>query len=138
MRNLTLAFILIYFVLPSVTAINDSFAQANGTQFVLEGKPFYFAGTNNYYLFYKPWKQVEEVLNDTRDLNLTVLRTWGFTDGAKKEGYGFQPSPGIYDEPTFQRMDKILKEAGDRGIKLMIPLVNNWNDFGGMCQYVKW
>jgi parallel beta-helix repeat protein len=117
---------------------STGFVTVNGTQFVLNGKPFNFAGTNNYYLWYKPWYQTEEVLNDNRDMNLTVIRTWGFCAGQWKEGYCFQPEAGVYDEATFQKMDKLIKEAGDRNIRLMIPLVNNWDDFGGMCQYVAW
>jgi len=118
------------------------FVSVNGTQFVHDGKPFYYAGANSYYLFYKPWNQVEEVINDTKAMNLSVIRTWGFCAGPKKDGYGFLPQPGVYDEATFQRMDRIIKEAGDHGIKLMVPFENNWVFSGGscqgMCQYVKW
>ena len=37
-----------------------------------------------------------------------------------------------------QRLDYIIAQAGERGLKLVIPFVNNWNDFGGMDQYVRW
>lgn len=121
---------------PSIQDV-DGFVSVNGTRFYLDGKPFYFSGTNNYYLFYKPWDQVEEVLDDAKAMNLRVLRTWGFCDGMQEE-CSFQPEPGVYNESGFQGMDRVIKEAGDRGIKLMIPLVNNWGDFGGMCQYARW
>jgi len=32
----------------------------------------------------------------------------------------------------------VIYKAGQLGIKLVIPFVNNWNDFGGMDQYVRW
>lgn len=31
-----------------------------------------------------------------------------------------------------------MARAGELGLKLVIPLVNNWRDFGGMDQYVRW
>ncbi len=122
---------------PSIQDV-DGFVSVNGTRFYLYGEPFYFSGTNNYYLFYRPWNQVEEVLDDAKAMDLRVLRTWGFCDGMWKEGHSFQPEPGVYDESGVQRLDRLIKEAGDRGIKLMIALVNNWGDFGGMCQYARW
>ncbi len=123
---------------PFAPDFSNWFVSVNRTRFYLYGEPFYFSGANNYYLFYRPWNQVEEVLDDAKAMNLKVLRTWGFCDGMRKEGYSFQPEPGVYDELGFQRMDMVIKEAGDRGIKLMIALVNNWGDFGGMCQYARW
>ena len=33
-------------------------------------------------------------------------------------------------------LDYVLAQAGALGLKLVIPFVNNWNDFGGMDQYV--
>jgi mannan endo-1,4-beta-mannosidase len=32
----------------------------------------------------------------------------------------------------------VVWKARQEGIKLVIPLVNNWQDFGGMDQYVRW
>jgi len=33
------------------------------------------------------------------------------------------------------RLDKVLAAASEKGIKVIIPLVNNWKAFGGMDQY---
>lgn len=35
-------------------------------------------------------------------------------------------------------MDYAIHEAGKNGIKLILSLVNNYNDFGGKNQYVNW
>uniref|UniRef100_A0A7N0TF26 mannan endo-1,4-beta-mannosidase n=1 Tax=Kalanchoe fedtschenkoi TaxID=63787 RepID=A0A7N0TF26_KALFE len=35
-------------------------------------------------------------------------------------------------------LDFVISEAGKHGIHLILSLVNNWNDFGGKNQYVKW
>ena len=72
-----------------VSAAND-FVSVNGTQFYLNGRPFYFAGTNTYYLWFGNWVCgsydhnqgcSKEVLNDAKAMNLTVMRVWGFSDG---------------------------------------------------------
>src|SRR5581483_4374846 len=36
------------------------------------------------------------------------------------------------------RLDYVIWKAGQAGIKLVIPMTNNWSDFGGMDQYVRW
>lgn len=137
--SLKKAYLLICFylvLLANLVVAQVGFVTANGKEFFLNGKPFYFAGANNYYLFYKPLSTTQEVFNDAVSLNLTVIRTWGFNDGS---GYmPFQSAPRSYNEATFQFFDRIIKEASDRNIRLIVPLVNNWDDFGGMCQYVRW
>jgi len=55
-----------------------------------------------------------------------------------KYGFGFQPAPRVYHEPTFAHFDRVVKEAAARQIKLIVTLVNNWSDFGGMDQYNAW
>lgn len=118
-----------------------------GNNFYLNGNPFYFAGTNAYYLWYgdidcsSPATNqgcVIPLLNAAQSLNLKVIRTWGFCNGEDTYGYCFQPSSGIYDEGTFAHFDRVLKEASKREIKLIIVLVNNWDNFGGMSQYNAW
>lgn len=37
-----------------------------------------------------------------------------------------------------QRLDYVVASAAKRGIKLIIPFVNNWGDYGGMAAYAKY
>ena len=124
----------------------SGFVYVNGTEFYINGMPLYFSGANNYYLRYADQDCVaydvnsgcqKEVLDDVQDIPLRVLRTWGFTDGSYYWG-SMQPSMGDYNEENFQKMDYLIKEASERNLKLILPLVNNWNEYGGMCQYVRW
>jgi mannan endo-1,4-beta-mannosidase len=70
-----------------------------------------------------------------------TLRTWGFLDiGAqddtgsvhyKENGVYFQYWDGTrpaYNDGAdgLQHLDEVVKSAGDKGIKLVIPLTNNW------------
>lgn len=116
----------------------SDFVQTSGTEFVLNGKTFYFAGTNNYYMHYKSDTMIDDVLSDASEMGLNVMRIWGFHDGSGQEGYVMQPEMGVYDESGFERLDYTIYKAGQMGIRLVIPFVNNWDDFGGMNQYVQW
>jgi len=119
----------------------DGFVAASGTSFVLDGKPFYYTGTNCYYLMtyaadpaLRPY--VDEVLEEASAMGLRVVRTWAFNDG---NGWNaLQTSPGVYDEAVFQGLDYVLHKARKLGLRVVLPLVNNWDDYGGMNQYVSW
>lgn len=126
--------------------------------FVKDGAPFCFAGTNNYYLSYKSEQAVVDVLNIAQRMKLGVVRMWAFLDRGSldgtvgsvrepghKEGVYFQywdPASGrpAYNDGAdgLERLDRVLHEARTRGLLLTLVLTNNWRDFGGMDQYLRW
>lgn len=114
-------------------------------QFVIAGKPFYFCGTNAYYLMQEK-AQGSTVSLDALDAakvsGFRVVRTWGFFDSSPGTGSVdpaiLQLSPGVYQESAFKAMDWVIAEAAKRDIRLIITLVNNWDAYGGMNQYVQW
>lgn len=143
------------------------FVTTNGTQFMLDGSTFYYAGTNNYYLNFKPKASVDAVLEDAAEMGLKVVRTWGnldagvLTDQVSADGYavftdsvdGSGEKKGIYyqyfdadlghpvvneGETGLEKLDYALYKAEQEGIRLLITFTNNWEAFGGMNQYVKW
>lgn len=124
-------------IAPSQAAL-EGFITANGNQFELNGNVFRFGGTNNYYLHYKSTMMIDDVLNDAVSMNLKVIRCWAFMDGSGQEGIAMQPSLGVYDDQSFRQLDYALYRAQALGLRLILVLVNNWDDFGGMNQYVKW
>jgi mannan endo-1,4-beta-mannosidase len=134
----SLVFVGFYYYTRAPTKPVEGFVTVVGNKFALNGETFYFNGTNQYYLFYKSHKMIDEVIEDAAAMGLTVIRTWGFCDGQWKDNFCFQPEPRVYDEPTFQQMDYIIYKAQQHGIRLILPLVNNWDDMGGMNQYVQW
>lgn len=114
----------------------------NGNRFWKDAGVFHYAGTNCYYLMVyaadpalRPY--VDEVLEDAKEMRLTVVRTWAFNDGAG-EWNALQTAPGVYDETVFQGLDYVVDKARQLGLHLILPLVNNWDDYGGMNQYVEW
>ncbi|MFY1633421.1 cellulase family glycosylhydrolase [Solwaraspora sp. WMMB335] len=132
---------------------SNGFVTRHGDDLKLDGRTFRFAGSNNYYLMYKSPTMVDDVFADAKAAGFTVLRTWGFLDIGNADGSDSVagPADGVYfqyfdgDRPAYHdgpdglaRLDYVLATARDAGIKLVIPLTNNWRDFGGMDQYVRW
>ncbi len=59
---------------------------ASNGQFELNQCPFYFAGTNNYYVIYTDQYMTDDVINSTKVMRFKVLRTWGFIDIGSLDG----------------------------------------------------
>ncbi|KEH43148.1 putative mannan endo-1,4-beta-mannosidase [Medicago truncatula] len=120
--------------------VGAGFVQRKGTHFILNGKPYYLNGFNSYWLMTMasdPSTRVKVTSNfqQASQHGLNVGRTWAFNDGDSKP---LQISPGSYDENVFKGLDFVISEARKYGVKLILSLVNNWNDFGGKKKYVQW
>ncbi|GFG18261.1 mannan endo-1,4-beta-mannosidase F [Aspergillus udagawae] len=126
---------------------SSSFAKTDGLKFNIDGETKYFAGTNSYWLpFLTKNDDVDSVFDHLRQSGLKILRIWGFNDVNSVPSSGtvyFQ----LHDKATgtstintgadgLQRLDYVVSAAEKYGIKLIIPFVNNWNDYGGMNAYV--
>jgi mannan endo-1,4-beta-mannosidase len=125
-------------VAPDAMAQTAGLVSRSGRHLMLNGQPYYVHGTNQYALFYLDSSSVDELLRDAASLGANVVRSWAFCDGDHNDGVCFQPSPGVYDETTFQRLDYVIRRAGQLNLRLILTLTNNWDDFGGMNQYVAW
>nr|GMD21610.1 Mannan endo-1,4-beta-mannosidase 5 [Ipomoea batatas] len=113
----------------------------NGGRFELNGSPFLFNGFNAYWLMHVAADvgqrgKVTEVLREASAAGLSVCRTWAFADGS--DPTDLQTSPGVYNERVFQGLDFVISEARKFGVRLILNLVNNYNDFGGRPQYANW
>lgn len=100
----------------------------NPTQLALGDKEYRFAGTNSYSMLDSKESALIQ-LNNAKALGLNVVRIWGFWND---HDHGLQPSLGNFNEDAWQRLDYILTEAGKRNIRLIIPLANYWDEFGGI------
>ena len=146
----------------------EGFVYADGSKFMCDGSPYYYGGTNCYYLTYKSKSEVKNVFDDASKLGLKVLRLWGNLDVGKKTGKidsqsghevfegnndGTGEKDGVYfqywddeagkpvvneGEDGLRRLDYIIKQAEEHNMKLVITFTNYWEAFGGMGQYVKW
>ena len=148
-------------VVPLPPARPEEFVSTWNNQFRVNQCQFYYAGTNNYYLSYKSDYMVNDVFETASLLGFNVIRTWGFLDyGSVADGgatvphaHEAGPPGGIYFQywdvdnnriafndgaNGLEQLDYVLYAARLYDIKLILPLVNNWRDFGGIDQYVMW
>lgn len=146
----------------------DGFVYADGSKFMCDGSPYYYGGTNCYYLTYKSKSEVKNVFDDASKMGLKVIRIWGNLDVGKKTGKvdsqsghevfegnndGTGEKDGVYfqywddkagkpvvndGEDGLKRLDYVIKQAEEHNMKLVITFTNYWEAFGGMGQYVKW
>jgi mannan endo-1,4-beta-mannosidase len=105
--------------------------------------PFYFSGVNAYYLMQAAMRgdteTVAAVFSSARALGCRVVRTWAFSDGTDSTNPSLlQFAPGKYNEHALQALDIVIASAERSGLRLILPLVNNWDAYGGMNQYVRW
>lgn len=117
------------------------FVTARGTQLMLNGGPFRANGFNAYWLMLiasdpSQRPKVSSALQAATRNRLAIGRTWAFSDGSSSTP--LQSSPGVYNEQMFQGLDFVVAEAAKYGVKLILSLVNNYDDFGGKKQYVEW
>ncbi|KAF9464331.1 glycoside hydrolase superfamily [Collybia nuda] len=143
-----------------------NFVSVKGGAFSLNDSPFFFYGTNVFWLSTLKDDELETAFAKVSASGVKVVRTWAFDDVTKK------PSSGNYFQVLhngmsiinkghngLQRLDKIVATAEMFGIKLLLTLTNNWNperanpnggdtaddlprgylsnDYGGMDVYVR-
>lgn len=83
--------------------------------------------------------ELEETLAKAGALDAAVIRTLGFNDDPAKAGdSAIQVAPLEYDETSFRALDLVLARTAQAGLKLVLPLGNLWDDYGGARQYVAW
>jgi mannan endo-1,4-beta-mannosidase len=110
--------------------------------------PFRATGTNLYYLPQTfAYAQQDgndalrevatEVLDDLVCLSSPVARIWAFNDTRDRSSFRFSPQEG-FRESGLRGLDEAVFEAKRRGIRLVLPLTNNWADFGGLPAYARW
>ncbi|XP_051139561.1 mannan endo-1,4-beta-mannosidase 7-like, partial [Andrographis paniculata] len=107
---------------------------------MLEGIPFYANGFNAYWLMSvasdpTQRSKVSSAFVAAARHGLAITRAWAFSDGGDSP---LQYSPGSYNEQMFQGLDFVVSEARKWGIRLILSLVNNYEDFGGKQRYVDW
>lgn len=89
----------------------------SGSRLLSDGAPFRVAGANNYYLGFASDLMVDAVLDLATAMGLNTLRTWAFRGHV-------------------QALDRTIAQCEARGLRLILPLINYWDDFDGMGQWV--
>lgn len=131
----------------------DGFVSRQGTNFMLNAKPYFFAGANCYDVFtygdgsssgtsnqiensYMSKSQIDAQMARLQGDGVAVLRTWGFNH--QGTWHVFEPSKGQYNEPEFREFDYILNSASNHNIRVIVTLENYWGDYGGIDSRLGW
>jgi len=136
-----LLFSMILILVLAHVEVKADFVRTEGIYFKVGDSRVNFTGTNCYYLAL--WASdenqrsyVDEVLNESSKMGL-MIRLWGFNDDSS-EPYCIQSSPGVYNESVLMGLDYVLNKCQQLDIKVVITLVNNWSEYGGIPAYVGW
>ncbi|KAJ9524622.1 hypothetical protein QJQ45_024221 [Haematococcus lacustris] len=121
------------------------FVYAQGTRFFKDGSPWYFQGTNIYWLGIASIDKysdvtVQGIFNDLSKAGIRVIRFWGF-------GHGWShmttDSRGQWTltQAAWARLDLCVSQASQYGIKVIFPFVNFEPDLLGerarLAQYFR-
>lgn len=124
-------------------AQSSEIVSVDNADFVVDGEPFYFAGTNAYYL--PTYEKIDpSVVDDAMDAfeeaGVTVVRMWAFYDGPPQNSgdISLQPEAGEYNEEDLRHLDNVIAKGKEHGIRFVLTLVNYWDQLGGIQQYNEW
>lgn len=121
-------------------------------QFLLNGKPYYYIGTNYWYGGLlglqtdqeKGKQRLQKELDFLKANGVTNLRVAvgaegsGMINGIERIGPPLQPQKGKFDKTILDGLDLLLLEMGKRNMKAILFLSNNWEWSGGFLQYLNW
>ncbi len=90
-----------------------------------------------------PWRwpdafEVRDALRSIRQMGGTVVRPYVLSvrrDDGDMGPHVHVTGPGEFNEQAFAALDLVLKTAGEEGVRVIIPLVDNWKWWGGVEQY---
>lgn len=133
----------------SGTGSDSNFVKVKGTQFEINGEPYFFVGTNFWYGMNLGSKgaggdreRLIRELDALKEMGVTNLRVVAGSEGPDSEPYRMVPAmqtkPGEYNMEVVEGLDFLLDEMKKRDMRAVMCLANFWNWSGGMGQYIVW
>jgi mannan endo-1,4-beta-mannosidase len=123
----------------------SNFIRVDGTQFLLQNKPYRFIGANFWIgmhlgAFDRPRLVRElDLMASIGIQNLRIMAAFEGPDDAPWRALPtVQPEPGLWREELLRGLDFLLDEMGKREMTAVVCLNNFWPWSGGMAQYVAW
>jgi mannan endo-1,4-beta-mannosidase len=126
----------------------SNFIRVQGMQFIREGEPYHFVGTNLWYgcnlgslAEGGDRGRLRRELDLLRSLGIDNLRVLGTSESGTQHNTIWPPlqaEPGQYDERLLDGLDFLLAEMAKREMVAVVYLNNYWVWSGGMSQYVSW
>jgi mannan endo-1,4-beta-mannosidase len=126
----------------------NPFVRVEGQRFVLNGKPYRYAGTNLWYGAYlgsagalghrDRLKRELDALKAVGIDNLRILGSGELSPLKNSLKPAFRGREAPYNEELLAGLDFCLAEMAARGMKAVIYLNNFWEWSGGMATYLYW
>ena len=149
MRTLALLVLLSIVVSCSQTLKRNDFARVEGGQFIVNGEPYYFMGTNMWYAVIlasegeggdtlRLFKELDLLKESGIDNIRVLVGAEGESGVHSKIEPILQPEPGLYNDTLLRGLDRLMVELGKRGMKAVLYLGNSWEWSGGFSQYLMW
>ncbi|MBN8707145.1 MAG: cellulase family glycosylhydrolase [Bacteroidetes bacterium] len=131
----------------------DHFVTRNGDQLMDGEKPLHFVSYNIPNLHYiedqlpfeetNPWRlpnefEIRDGLKAIAQANGKVTRIYVLSVRNLKEDSAIVRhvlAPGRFNEEAFVALDQVFKVANEEGVRVILPLVDNWKWWGGPAEY---
>lgn len=117
--------------------------KTSGQNFELNGEIFTVVGANSYWVGLTGLNTSEmyQTFSNIAAVGATAVRTWGFNDVTSPSGDYYQLwTNGVatinYGATGLENFDNVVANAKANGIRLIVTLTNNWDNYGGMDVYV--
>jgi mannan endo-1,4-beta-mannosidase len=133
----------------STLKAQDNFVRVQGSQMLLNGKPYHYVGANYWYGVLLAGvngaagkARLKRELDFMKTQGITNLRVFVGAEGEAthpfRMPYAIQPEQGKVDAKLLGSLDYFLAEIGKRQMKAVLFFTNNWDWSGGLTQYLKW
>ncbi len=118
------------------------FVRREGTQLILDGRPYRFVGAN---LWYAAWIGHEARLGRELDAlaadgvtNLRIAASAELSPLRNSVRPAFHDQDDVYDEALLTGLDHALAAISRRNMRAVLYLTNFWEWSGGMATYLLW
>ena len=126
--------------------------RVQGHKFELKNRPYYFVGTNYWYGSLlglendekRGVRRLRKELDFLKAQGVTNLRLLGGAEGSGmingviRVGPPLQSKQGEFSPDVLKGLDIVIAEMGERDMKAVIFISNNWEWSGGFQQYLIW
>ncbi|MGQ1945706.1 glycoside hydrolase 5 family protein [Geofilum sp. OHC36d9] len=150
--NKVIGFFFFVFVMAACSfgkSSESAFVKVNDGQFTVNGRPYYFVGTNYWYGAILGSEgeggnreRLIKELDLMQSVGITNLRVLVGAEGGEERPWRVWPAlitePGVYNDTILDGLDFFMAELAKRKMYAVLFLNNSWEWSGGYSQYLKW
>lgn len=123
-------------------SVNTEFVTRDGSELRLGGERFRASGANIYWLGldenvggvdFPTYVRIKDSLDTAQQLGVNVVRSHMATSTGQggENPLALMPELGVYNSAAFETIDYAVAYAGSLGIRLILPLTDEWSYYHG-------